>query len=199
MPIIIRDVAADELDAVLALNNAAGRNILRIDRARIQWFFENASYFRVALIDGQIAGFLIALDQDSAHDSPNFLWFREHYARFTYIDRIVIARAFRGAGLGRVFYADLQSFAEVRGPRIACEVFLEPGNDIALLFHGTYGFAEVGQQMMSGVERPVSLLVKELCSWPWVEAQYLSNGAGLPAVAWLRGRSPATAGIAANS
>lgn len=199
MPIKIRDVATDELEAVLALNNAAGPNILPVDSARIQWFYAHASYFRVALIDGQIAGFLIALNQDSGHDSPNFLWFREHYAKFTYIDRIVVARAFRGAGLGRVFYADLQSFAEVRSPRIACEVFLEPGNDIALLFHGTFGFTEVGQQVMPGVERRVSLLIKELCSWPWVEAHYLQAGGGLPVVPWLRDRSlAATSSIAAN-
>src|SRR3546814_8743367 len=90
-----------------------------------------------------------------------------------------------GAGLGRIFYADLQSFAEVRSPRIACEVFLEPGNDIALLFHGTYGFNEVGQQLMPAVERRVSLLTKELCSWPWVQQTYYSGEhSRLPELPW---------------
>lgn len=186
MSILIRDVREHELDSVLALNNAAGASILPLDAARIRFFHEQADYFRVAEVDGLLAGFLVALDQDAAHDSPNFRWFREHYDRFVYIDRIVVASSRRGAGLGRVFYADLQSYAEVRSPRIACEVFLEPGNDVALLFHGTFGFNEAGRQVMPGVERHVSLLVKEMCSWPWVRDTY---GDQLPALPWLAGRT----------
>lgn len=189
MSIHIRDVQEDELDTVLALNNAAGRNILALDAAKVRYFHDNAAYFRVAVIGGHIAGFLIGLNEDSGHDSPNFRWFRERLDRFLYIDRIVIAKAHRGAGLGRIFYADVQSFAEVRTPRIACEVFLEPGNDIALLFHGTFGFHEAGQQVMSGAERRVSLLVKDMCSWPWVEETYYASGsAALPAESWLAAR-----------
>lgn len=185
MPIVIRDVREHELDSVLALNNAAGATILPLDAARIRFFFETAEYFRVAEVDGHLAGFLIAMGPEADYDSPNFLWFRGHYDRFLYIDRIVVAGARRGSGLGRVFYADLQSYAEVRVPRIACEVFLEAGTDTALLFHGTFGFIEVGQQVMPGIGQRVSLLVKELCSHPWVEATY---GGALPAEPWLARR-----------
>lgn len=195
MSIVIRDVREHELDSVLALNNAAGAAILPLDAARVRFFYEQAEYFRVAEVDGLIAGFLIALSQDAPHDSPNFLWFRQRYDQYIYIDRIVVASSRRGAGLGRVFYADLQSFAEVRSPRIACEVFLEQGNDVALVFHGTFGFNEAGRQIMPGVERHVSLLAKELCSWPWVRDTY---GEALPDQPWLAarrlpGRQPALA------
>jgi len=189
MSILIRDVQAHELDAVLTLNNAAGRNILALDAAKLRFFHDCAAYFRVAVIGDQLAGFLIGLDEIASHDSPNFRWFRERLDRFLYIDRIVIAKNHRGAGLGRIFYADVQSFAEVRTARIACEVFLEPGNDIALLFHGTFGFHEAGQQMMAGVNRRVSLLVKDMCSWPWVEKTYYANaGSHLPKLPWLAAR-----------
>lgn len=191
MSILIRDVQAHELDAVLSLNNAAGRNILALDAAKLRYFYERATYFRVAVIGQQLAGFLIALDQDAGHDSPNFQWFRGRLDRFMYIDRIVIGKAHRGIGLGRIFYADVQSFTEVRSPRIACEVFLEPGNDIALLFHGTFGFHEAGQQMMPGVNRRVSMLVKDMCSWPWIEGTYYENGISrLPDRPWLAARTP---------
>lgn len=193
MSILIRDVSEHELDAVLALNNAAGQSILPMDRQHLRFFFDCAAYFRVGLIDGALAGFLIALTEDAEHSSTNFRWFKQRFERFLYIDRIVIGKGHRGAGLGRVFYADLQSFAEVRSPRITCEVFLEPGNDIALLFHGTYGFNEVGQQVMSGVERRVSLLTKELCSWPWVRQTYYSGEkARLPELPWLASRPHCT-------
>jgi predicted GNAT superfamily acetyltransferase len=43
-------------------------------------------------------GFLIALDETAAYRHPNFAWFHDRYARFTYIDRVVIDPAYRGQG-----------------------------------------------------------------------------------------------------
>ena len=187
MAINIRDVREQELDAVLALNNGAGPGILPLDSVSLREHFDSAAYFRVADVDGHLAGFLIAHTADADYQSPNFCWFRDCYPSFLYIDRIVVASTRRGAGVGRIFYADISSFAEVRVPLLACEVFLEPRNDVAVLFHGTYGFLEVGQQVMSNVNRRVSLLAKDMCSYPFVRDQYLAQ-AGLPAVAWLAGR-----------
>lgn len=189
MSLVIRDVRESELDSVLALNNAVGHSILALDAARMRWFFANASYFRVAEIDGHIAGFLMAMRETVAYSSPNFLWFGERYPEFVYIDRIVIAEPYRGLGLGRIFYCDVTTFAEVRVPLLTCEVFLEPRDDVAVLFHGTYGFNEVGQQLMAGVGRPVSLLAKTLCSYEFVRDTYLKAGAGrLPDLPWLAER-----------
>jgi len=190
MAITVRDVREQELDSVLAMNNAGGSSILALDQAAIRRHFERAAYFRVAEIDGLLAGFLIAYTAGADYASPNYLWFGERYPAFLYIDRIVIASTRRGFGLGRVFYADVTSFAEVRVPLLACEVFLEPRNDVVVLFHGTYGFQEVGQQVMPTVGRRVSLLVKELCSFPFVRTTYLDAN-GLPEEAWLAVRPQA--------
>jgi len=186
MSIIIRDVREHELDLVLALNNAAGPGILPMDAAKLHFFWENADYFRVAEKDGLLAGFLVAVSQDAPHDSPNFLWFRERYPQFLYIDRIVIASTRRGAGVGRVFYGDVQSFAEVRVPRIAAEVFLESSSHPALLFHGSFGFREVGQHLMAGPGLRAAMLVKELCSYPYVQQTYEGR---LPDQPWLEARA----------
>jgi predicted GNAT superfamily acetyltransferase len=189
MSIAIRDVREHELDSVLALNNAAGVTILPLDATKARFFYEHATYFRVAEVDGHLAGFLIAFDQDAPYQSSNYLWFRERFPAFIYIDRVVIASSRRGAGVGRVFYADVQSFAEVRAPQLTCEVFLEPRNDAAVLFHGTYGFQEVGQQVMPESNRRVSLLAKELASFPWVRDTYLAlPDDELPDLPWLRPR-----------
>jgi len=195
MPITIRDVREHELDSVVAVNNAAGPSILPMDLAKARFFWENAEYFRVAEQDGLVTGFLVALSQDAPHDSPNFQWFRERYPEFLYIDRIVIARPRRGGGRGRAFYADVQSFAEVRWPLMACEVFLQSGNDPALLFHGSFGFREVGQNVMPGSGIRASMLLKEMCSYPFVAETY---GRQLPDQPWLHdralpGRQPALA------
>lgn len=190
MTIVIRDVREHELDSVLALNNTAGDAILPLDAEQLRFFWENAAYFRVAQSGEHLAGFLIALTPDVNYDSPNFRWFRDRYPRFLYIDRIVVANMRRGAGVGRVFYADVQSFAEPRVPRLACEVRAESGNSPALLFHGSFGFREVGQHVLPGTQGRVSLLTKELCSWAWIHDTYLSEpGTGLPDVAWLASRA----------
>jgi hypothetical protein len=186
MPIVIRDVREHELDLVLALNNAAGPGILPMDAAKLRFFWEHADYFRVAEKDGLLAGFLVALSHEAAHDSPNFRWFAERYAQFLYIDRIVVASTRRGTGVGRVFYADVQSYAEMHVPQLAAEVFLESSSHPALLFHGSFGFREVGQQVMPGTNLRAAMLVKELCSYSFVNHAY---GRSLPDQPWLSARS----------
>ncbi|MFZ5635250.1 MAG: GNAT family N-acetyltransferase [Pseudomonadota bacterium] len=187
MSIVIRDVREHELDSVLALNNAAGPTILPFDQNRLRHFFETAEYFRVAERDGTLAGFMIGVGSDKAHDSSNFRWFRERYPHFFYIDRIVVASRRRGGGMGRAFYADAQSYAELRYPQLACEVFLDTARDPslpdpALLFHGSFGFREVGQQVMPETGLRAAMLMKDLCSYAWVRDTY---GERLPQESWL--------------
>jgi hypothetical protein len=184
MALAIRDVCEHDLDAVLALNNTAGRSILSLDATHLRYFHDHAEYFRVAEIDGNLAGFVIALRESGKYESPNFRWFAEHYPQFVYIDRIVIANAYRRHGLGRIFYSDVSSYAEVRVPLLTCEVFLEPRDDVVVLFHGTYGFQEVGQQRMGHDGPQVSLLAKDLPSYTYVRETWLDHG-GLPDVPWL--------------
>ena len=182
MPIVVRDVAEHDLDAVLALNNAAGATILPIGTARLDRLYETAGYFRVAERDGHLAGFLIGFDAKAEHDSSNFRWFRAQHDDFFYIDRVVVASRRRGGGLGRAFYADVQSHAELRYPQLACEVFLGDGNDPALLFHGSFGFREIGQHVMTETGLRAAMLMKDLCSHAWVHATY---GERLPDVPWV--------------
>lgn len=182
MSIVVRDVREHELDSVLALNNAAGPAILPLDAARLRRFFDHAEYFRVAERDGTLAGFLIGVGSQCDHDSSNFRWFRERYPDFFYIDRIVVASRRRGGGVGRAFYADAQSYAELRYPQMACEVFLDDVNDPVLLFHGSFGFREVGQHVMPETQVRAAMLMKELCSYAWVHETY---GDALPNVPWI--------------
>ncbi|OHE85672.1 MAG: GNAT family N-acetyltransferase [Lysobacterales bacterium RIFOXYD1_FULL_69_11] len=182
MSIVVRDVREHELDSVLALNNAAGPAILPLDAARLRRFFDHAEYFRIAERDGTMAGFLIGLASTAEHDSSNFRWFHERYPDFFYIDRIVVASRRRGGGVGRALYADAQSYSELRYPQMACEVFLEGANDPVLLFHGSFGFREVGQHVMPGSGIRAAMLMKSLCSYPWVRETY---GDALPDTPWI--------------
>ncbi|MEO6138210.1 MAG: GNAT family N-acetyltransferase [Luteimonas sp.] len=192
MSIAIRDVREHELDSVLALNNAAGPAILPLDMARLRRLHSQAEYFRIAERDGGLAGFLIGFGPDAAHDSDNFRWFSARHPQFFYIDRVAVASRRRGGGVGRALYADVQSFAELRYPQLACEVFLEQGSDPALLFHGSFGFREIGQHVLPSSDgvpgRRAAMLMKELCSYAWVRDTY---GAQLPNVPWITSARPA--------
>ncbi len=192
MSIAIRDVREHELDSVLALNNAAGPAILPLDTARLRRLHSQAEYFRVAERDGALAGFLIGFGSDALHESDNFRWFSARHPQFFYIDRIAVASRRRGGGVGRAFYADVQSFAELRYPQLACEVFLEQDSDPALLFHGSFGFREIGQHVLTSNDnasgRRAAMLMKELCSYAWVRDTY---GTQLPDVPWIAPARPA--------
>ena len=61
-------------------------------------------------------------------------------------------------------------------------------DDVVVLFHGTYGFQEVGQQRMGKDGPQVSLLALDLPSYAYVRETWLDKG-GLPDVPWLTERS----------
>ncbi|HHW4680034.1 MAG TPA: GNAT family N-acetyltransferase [Xylella taiwanensis] len=182
MPILIRDVRESELDAVLALNNDAGLAILPLDLSELCRFYKGAEYFRVAERGGNLAGFLVGFGSTSQHSSSNFAWFHKRYENFFYIDRIVVTSRRRGGGVGRALYADVHSYAELRYPYLACEVFLDHGAEAALLFHGSFGFHEVGQNTMTDIGVRASMLMKEMCSYPWIQETY---GDKLPNLPWV--------------
>lgn len=181
MSFVIRNVAENDLDAILALNNAAGIGILPLDTARLRWLYDHAEYFRVAEREGQLLGVLLAFGHDSPYDSRNLRWFAERYPRFLYIDRVIVNREHRGSGVGRALYADVLSYAEPRYPELCCEVFIQEGMNPALLFHGSFGFHEVGQNMQVDGHR-ASMLMKPLCSHEWIWQTY---GGNLPEEPWV--------------
>jgi predicted GNAT superfamily acetyltransferase len=160
------------MQEVLAINNAAVPNVNRLDLKELEELRNMAGYFRVSETNSEISGFLIALQPAAEYHSENFQWFRQHYDEFVYIDRVVVAQRFRGLGVGRVFYADVQSHAEQLAPLLTCEVNLVPRNDVSLLFHGTNGFHEVGQLSSDSGEKAVSLQAKELSAYEFVRVSY---------------------------
>lgn len=169
----IRPAAGEsELATVLTINNAAVPNVNELSEVTLRQLINKACYFRVAEHDGAIAGFLLALSPEADYDSLNFQWFKGNFDQFVYIDRVVVAKQFRGHGIGNIFYADIQSFAEQVAPRLTCEVNLEPRNEVSLLFHAAHGFAEVGQQQTENGNKKVSLLARELADYEFVRQQY---------------------------
>lgn len=90
--------------------------------------------------------FLITLDQDADHASPNFAWVRARRDRFVYVDRIVVDGALRGRGIARRLYETFFEAARCAGhDRVLCEVNRVPPNPGSDAFHAALGFREIGR------------------------------------------------------
>lgn len=143
-------------DALLGLNNSHAEELSWLERERLQDLVAQAFY---AGRIGNLYAFMIALDQDGQYDSPNFLWFRSRYARFVYVDRIVVAASARGMGCARRLYADLfDRAAEAGHDRVVCEVNQQPPNPASDAFHAALGFAEVGSASIHNGSKTVRYL-----------------------------------------
>ena len=162
----IRPADPDDLPAILALNEESVDVLAPLSRERLDLLFARASYSRVALDRDEVIGFLLAFGSDADHDSVNFCWFAARYARFLYVDRVVVRAARRGSGVGSLLYDDLFAFARSAGyERVTCEIDAEPPNPRSASFHDRFGFREVGHQQVeyvAGKSKRVSLRCAEL-------------------------------------
>lgn len=153
-----REGSLADADAVHALNQANTPAVGDETPEAMRDLIAMAASFRVAEDERGIAGFLIAMTPDAPYGSGNFLWFRERYPSFMYVDRIAIREDRRGDGLGRRFYEDLAIFTEGRAPFITCEVNTRPRNEGSLRFHARMGFEEVGTRESDGGKKTVVML-----------------------------------------
>jgi uncharacterized protein len=146
--------------ALLALNNAHARETSWLEPERLEYLVQQA--FRARRI-GELDAFMLAFDQDAPYDSPNFLWFRDRYPRFVYVDRIVVAASARGRGRARRLYHDLFEHAVRAGhQRVVCEVNSSPPNPASDAFHAALGFVEVGTASVYDGSRTVRYLSRTL-------------------------------------
>ena len=162
MDYIIRDVAPEDLDELLNLNEAVVPAVNSIPLEKMQWFAEHAVYFRVATADDRLASFLIGLRPGTDYDSPNYLWFCDHYDEFGYIDRIAVAAHARRNGLATKMYDDFKKALPKGCTVMTCEVNLRPPNESSMRFHERYGFRQIASQATEGGEKEVALMALDL-------------------------------------
>ena len=162
--IIIRNVRPEELAELHELNQANTPQVGDISMAQMKRLHAMAVYYRVAESkEGKPVAYLIAFDPAAAYGSENFIFFREHYEKFIYIDRVVVAPEARRTGVATGLYSDLEGFAASRGfDKLTAEYNLEPPNEISARFHAAFGFSEVGKQKTEGGRYTVSLQLKRI-------------------------------------
>ena len=162
-PVSIRAATAADFPAIVALNAESVHFTSPLDLARLRHLHAQAAYHRVVERRGVVVAFLLALREGADYDSPNYRWFARHHAQFLYIDRIVVAAAQQGSGLGALLYDDIVAFAAASGAaQLTCEFDLYPPNPASARFHARYGFREVGRQWIGDGKKQVSLQARAI-------------------------------------
>ncbi len=162
LSVTVEDLAHDGRMArdLLALNAAHEVELSPLDLGQLRHLVTEAF---VALRIGDVEAFLIALDQSATYDSPNFIWFRDRFDRFVYVDRIVVGPEARGKGHARRLYERLFELARQRGhSRVVCEVNSEPPNPQSDAFHRALDFTQVGAGPVPGRDKTVRYLMRPL-------------------------------------
>jgi len=162
MDLIIRDVAPSDLDAVLSLNQSEVPHVGSVDAKKMRWYAENATYFRVATAEDQVAAYLVGFRPGTAYMSPNYLWFCERYDEFAYIDRVAVAGFARRTGLATKLYEDFAGAMPDSVGVMTCEVNVRPPNQSSMDFHFRLGFEQVGSLVSDNGDKEVAMLLKQL-------------------------------------
>lgn len=114
--------------------------------------------------DGRIEAFLLAFREGADYDGTNYRWFAQRYARFLYVDRIVVAASGQARGAGRRLYQEVFEQASAAAvPVITCEFDIMPPNPVSARFHASHGFREIGQRQLDD-GKTVSMQVLDLAA-----------------------------------
>ncbi|MFV0473662.1 MAG: GNAT family N-acetyltransferase [Pikeienuella sp.] len=159
MGALIRDIGADDLPWVHALNEAHAAALSPLSAPALAALVSGAAYARAA----EGGAFLIGFDQGADYDSENFLWHRARRERFLYVDRIAVAARLRRRGLAAALYADLFAFAARGGyPAVVAEINAEPANPESDAFHERLGFRTVGEARLEARGKTVRYVARDV-------------------------------------
>ncbi|WP_426688168.1 GNAT family N-acetyltransferase [Rhodanobacter ginsengiterrae] len=148
---MLRDATPADFPAILALNEAFVAVLSPLDRERLAQLHAQAALHRVIERDGRVEAFLLAFREGADYDGANYRWFAQRYARFLYVDRIVVAGGGQAQGAGSRLYRDACAVAAADAvPLITCEFDIEPPNPASARFHARQGFREVGRRQLDG-------------------------------------------------
>jgi len=160
--VMIRRAVPTDFETICALNLAEIHHTSAMDISRLAELDAISCYHQVACLDGIVSAFLLAMCNGTPYKNDNFEWFSKRYARFIYVDRVVVSPGSRGLRLGSLLYEDVFRHARSNAiPLVTCEYNLVPPNEPSRLFHDKFGFKEKGTQWVANGAKQVSLQVAE--------------------------------------
>ena len=159
----LREVTISDLEKIRKINEEAIPAVNTVSLDEFKWFLKRSIYFKVSLNeDEQVCGFLLVLPTGLEYESLNYKWFSDKFSDFAYIDRIAVKDEFRGKGIGKSLYVDLEKSVMKDIKRIACEFNIKPPNLVSKKFHEGLAYKRVGTQLTENETKEVSLMIKEI-------------------------------------
>lgn len=173
---MLRDATPADFSAITALNQAFVAVLSPLDDELLAQLHAQAALHRVIEQDGRIQAFLLVFREGADYEGANYRWFAQRYARFLYVDRIVVAGGGQAQGAGSRLYRDVCALALVETvPFITCEFDIEPPNPTSARFHAKHGFHEVGRRQLDG-GKTVSMQVLDVAAVASEERQSAQRG-----------------------
>jgi len=158
----LRNASAEDFGSIVELNEREVQQTSPMDLERLRELAQMSSYHKVAVVDGRIAAFLLAMREGAPYQNDNYVWFAARFPQFIYVDRIVVHPDFAGLKIGSQLYEDLFGYARSQGIRaITCEYNIQPPNPGSQRFHDKFGFRELGRQWVAHGTKLVSLQAAE--------------------------------------
>lgn len=155
---------ANDVSAYLALNRESESMLSPLDEQGLRALIDTAY---CAWLTPKHDAMLIALNERSIYNSPNFRWFAQRYERFIYVDRVVVAESARGRGIARELYERLIEQARDDGYPVVCaEIYYDPPNPASDAFHESMGFVEIGRAYLEDRGKSVRYIVRSLQNQP---------------------------------
>ena len=107
----------------------------------------------------QLSSFAFVMNEKSTYKSPNYLYFKNKYSHFLYIDRIAVANMHQRKGIGSLLYKKIYQLAINNNVPLCCEVNTNPRNDQSIDFHQKNNF-EIIEEIPFG-NKMVAMMVKK--------------------------------------
>ena len=161
--LIIRPYTPDDLPTLYEINQAGVPGVGDETQETLgNWLGLHDA--QVAVDDaGHLLGFINLLPPGTMdYVSANLRWLEQWGDDFIYVDRIAIAEAGRGQGVGTALYAAAFEAYAGKTPWVTCEVNLRPLNAGSLRFHDRLGFEESGRRSYAGDTKEVVYLARAL-------------------------------------
>jgi uncharacterized protein len=159
----IRDAGAGDFPAIVELNAHEVQHTSPMDLERLRYLDSIAAYHKVATLDDAVAAFLLAMKDHCGYVNENYEWFAARYPQFLYVDRIVVSSKSQRLRLGSLLYLDLfQRAREKQIQVVTCEYNIVPPNEPSRIFHGKFGFREIGTQWIANDAKQVSMQAAEI-------------------------------------
>ena len=146
----IKELKEGDFREILSINNAVHPEHIHFTQEILTRLERMSCYFKGIQVEGELAGFVLAMREGNPYKSLNYLWFSERLPKFIYIDRVSFLPKFQGAKLSHLLYKDLISFSEMTELPLVCEISCNPPNKRSLKFHSHFGFIkEMGRRRES--------------------------------------------------